>query len=294
MMGVQATDQGDCSKVRGIIPHSCEKKPSIVLICCLIPLKTNKLLTAARAVLWHLWERTLLLLTLHFRYDLLGIQTNTTVKLPKNFTLVAPGGGYTCGPAKIIRPTQFVTNDGRRVTQAMSKVLFSTQVWNYMESDSQFLAAPKPTCCVSPLVLCVLVAAATVATVSVKIGPSYNRAMHKMCPINVHWHVKSNYNKIDWSVKMTITNFNYTQWTLVVQHPNLNNMTQPCFMGESHIIHILMQAGPKGNRHSDLTLEKDGKTIALKNPQRAYFNGNLCVMPSPESYPFLPNSAGTI
>lgn len=71
-------------------------------------------------------------------------------------------------------------------------------------------------------------------------------------------------------------------------------MTQPCFMGESHIIHILMQAGPKGNRHSDLTLEKDGKTIALKNPQRAYFNGNLCVMPSPESYPFLPNSAGTI
>ncbi|WMV21688.1 hypothetical protein MTR67_015073 [Solanum verrucosum] len=74
--------------------------------------------------------------------------TNTTVKLPKNFTLVAPGGGYTCGPAKIIRPTRFVTNDGLRVTQAMKS-------------------------------------------------------------------------------------------------------------------HILMQAGPKGNVHSDLTLEKDGKTIAL-------------------------------
>lgn len=52
---------------------------------------------------------------------------------------------------------------------------------------------------------------------------------HHMCPIRVHWHVKINYKEY-WRVKVAITNFNYrlnyTQWTLVVQHPNLNNITQ--------------------------------------------------------------------
>lgn len=52
---------------------------------------------------------------------------------------------------------------------------------------------------------------------------------HHMCPIRVHWHVKANY-KDYWRSKVAITNFNYrmnyTQWTLVVQHPNLNNVTQ--------------------------------------------------------------------
>lgn len=50
-----------------------------------------------------------------------------------------------------------------------------------------------------------------------------------MCPIRVHWHVKINY-KDYWRVKIAVTNFNYrmnyTQWTLVAQHPNLNNVTQ--------------------------------------------------------------------
>lgn len=50
-----------------------------------------------------------------------------------------------------------------------------------------------------------------------------------MCPIRVHWHVKVNYKEY-WRVKVTITNFNYrmnyTQWNLVVQHPNFDNLTQ--------------------------------------------------------------------
>lgn len=52
---------------------------------------------------------------------------------------------------------------------------------------------------------------------------------HHMCPIRVHWHVKINY-KDYWRVKIAITNFNYrlnyTLWTLAIQHPNLNNVTQ--------------------------------------------------------------------
>ena len=47
--------------------------------------------------------------------------TNKTVKLPRNFTLKAPGPGYTCGPAKIVKPTKFQTADKRRTTQALSK-----------------------------------------------------------------------------------------------------------------------------------------------------------------------------
>jgi hypothetical protein len=50
-----------------------------------------------------------------------------------------------------------------------------------------------------------------------------------MCPIRVHWHVKLNYKEY-WRAKIAITNFNYrmnyTQWTLVAQHPNLNNITE--------------------------------------------------------------------
>lgn len=50
-----------------------------------------------------------------------------------------------------------------------------------------------------------------------------------MCPVRVHWHVKLNYKEY-WRVKVTITNFNYrmnyTQWNLVAQHPNFDNLTQ--------------------------------------------------------------------
>ena len=50
-----------------------------------------------------------------------------------------------------------------------------------------------------------------------------------MCPVRVHWHVKLNYKEY-WRAKIAITNFNYrmnyTQWTLVAQHPNLDNITE--------------------------------------------------------------------
>lgn len=50
-----------------------------------------------------------------------------------------------------------------------------------------------------------------------------------MCPVRVHWHVKLNYKEY-WRAKIAITNYNYrmnyTQWTLVAQHPNLDNVTE--------------------------------------------------------------------
>ena len=50
-----------------------------------------------------------------------------------------------------------------------------------------------------------------------------------MCPIQVHWHVKQNYREY-WRVKITITNLNYvknySQWNLVMLHPNFRNINQ--------------------------------------------------------------------
>ena len=47
--------------------------------------------------------------------------TNKTVKLPKNFTLLGAGPGYTCGPKKVVLSTTFLTSDRHRKTQALSK-----------------------------------------------------------------------------------------------------------------------------------------------------------------------------
>jgi hypothetical protein len=50
-----------------------------------------------------------------------------------------------------------------------------------------------------------------------------------MCPVKVHWHVKMNY-KDYWRVKVTVTNrdfsANFTNWNLVLKHPNFNNFTE--------------------------------------------------------------------
>lgn len=47
--------------------------------------------------------------------------SNKTVRLPKNFTLLGPGPGYTCGQAKTVPSSIFLSSDGRRKTQALSK-----------------------------------------------------------------------------------------------------------------------------------------------------------------------------
>nr|GMD56904.1 protein COBRA-like [Ipomoea batatas] len=59
--------------------------------------------------------------------------TNRTVRMPKNYTFFAPGpGGYTCGPAKIVRQTKLITPDGRRLYNAM-------MTWNVTCTYSAFL-----------------------------------------------------------------------------------------------------------------------------------------------------------
>lgn len=58
---------------------------------------------------------------------------------------------------------------------------------------------------------------------------------------------------------------------------------------------ILMEAGPDGNVQSELILEKDKNTFTFNQgwafPRKVYFNGDECMMPPPDEYPYLPNSA---
>ena len=57
---------------------------------------------------------------------------------------------------------------------------------------------------------------------------------------------------------------------------------------------LLMQAGPYGNVQSELLFRKDKSTFTFEKgwafPHRIYFNGDNCVMPPPDSYPWLPNA----
>ncbi|XP_060204922.1 COBRA-like protein 4 [Lycium barbarum] len=327
MLGAQATDQGDCSKFRSNMPHSCEKSPEIVDLLPNTPYNQQVANCCTGGVLASRGQDpSASVSAFQIAVGSAGT-TNRTVKLPKNFTLDAPGDGYICGPAKVVSPSIFITPDQRRITRAM-------MTWRVICTYSQFLASPKPTCCVSlssfnssnsqdrsytPCPLCSCgcenISNCVMKTPSEQVvNKGALKCTKYMCPINVHWHVNSNFKRW-WGVKITITNlnyvFNYRQWTLIVQHPYLNNATQvPAFSYKPHMPNlsnndtalfygrkpytdVLMQAGPNGNVHSDLTPNKDGKKLDQKKgwafPQRVYFNGNPCVMPSPESYPFVPD-----
>lgn len=57
---------------------------------------------------------------------------------------------------------------------------------------------------------------------------------------------------------------------------------------------LLMQAGPFGNVQSELLFQKEASAFTFEKgwafPRRIYFNGDNCVMPPPDSYPWLPNT----
>lgn len=124
MVGGQTTEQGDCSKYKGNIPHCCKKNPTVVDLLPGTPYN-QQIANCCKGGVINSWAQDPANAASSFQLSVGAAgTTNKTVRVPKNFTLKAPGPGYTCGPAKIVKPTKFVTQDGRRVTQAMSKSLF--------------------------------------------------------------------------------------------------------------------------------------------------------------------------
>ncbi|GAB4845358.1 hypothetical protein Ancab_038766 [Ancistrocladus abbreviatus] len=337
MVGGQTTEQGDCSKFKGNIPHCCKKSPTVVDLLPGTPYN-QQIANCCRGGVINSWGQDPANAVSSFQVSVGHAgTTNRSVKVPKNFTLMAPGPGYTCGPAKTGPPTKFVTADKRRVTQAM-------MTWNVTCTYSQFLSQKTPTCCVSlssfyndtivpcPTCACgcqnnitqpgTCVESESPYLASALSGPGKSsntplvQCTRHMCPIRIHWHVKVNY-KDYWRVKVTITNFNYrmnyTQWNLVVQHPNFDNLTEAfsfnykaltpygglndtaMLWGMKFYNDLLMQAGPLGNVQSELLFRKDQFTFTFDKgwafPRRIYFNGDNCVMPPPDAYPWLPNSS---
>ncbi|XP_073526230.1 uncharacterized protein [Phyllobates terribilis] len=335
MVGSQATEQGDCSKFKGNVPHCCKRTPNVVDLLPGTPYN-QQIANCCRGGVLNSWGQDPATAVSAFQVSVgQAGTTNKTVKLPKNFTLKAPGPGYTCGPAKNVPPTKFVTSDKRRVTQAL-------MTWNVTCTYSQFLAQKTPTCCVSlssfyndTLVPCPTCAcgcrgngtqcvnsessASHLASSVTSSGKSSDAPLiqctNHMCPIRIHWHVKLNY-KDYWRVKVTVTNFNYnmnyTLWNMVVQHPNFDNLTTSfsfnyksltpydglndtaMLWGVKFYNDFLEQAGPLGNVQSELLFRKDAATFTFDKgwafPRRVYFNGDNCVMPSPDAYPWLPNA----
>ena len=67
------------------------------------------------------------------------------------------------------------------------------------------------------------------------------------------------------------------------------------FWGVKSYNDVLMQDGKLGMVQSELLLRKDSRTFTFEKgwdfPRRVYFNGDTCVMPSPEDYLSLPMQA---
>ncbi|KAL1531684.1 COBRA-like protein 4 [Salvia divinorum] len=333
MVGAQTTEQGDCSKFKGNVPHCCKRVPTVVDLLPGVPYN-QQIANCCKGGVVASWGQDPGSAVSAFQVSVgLSGTTNKTVKLPTNFTLLGPGPGYTCGPAKVVPSTVYLTPDRRRKTQAL-------MTWNVTCTYSQLLVSRHPSCCVSlssfynetitPCPKC----SCGCHNKKDCIKPDSNKlkmrgintpkkdntpllqCTHHMCPIRVHWHVKVNY-KDYWRVKIAITNFNYrmnfTQWTLVAQHPNLNNVTQvfsfdykpivpyqsindtAMFYGMKFYNDLLMEAGESGNVQTEILLKKDKDVFTFKQgwafPRKIYFNGDECMLPPPDAYPILPNAA---
>ena len=122
MVGTQATDQGDCSKFKGDIPHCCKRNPSIVDLLPGVP-NNQRFFDCCKGGVLKPWGQDPSAAVSAFQLSVgLSGTSNKTVQLPKDFFLLGPGPGYTCGPTTIIPSSVFLSADGRRRTQAMSNL----------------------------------------------------------------------------------------------------------------------------------------------------------------------------
>ncbi|KAL6651128.1 hypothetical protein ACP70R_010053 [Stipagrostis hirtigluma subsp. patula] len=336
--GAEATEQGDCSNVTAAVPpHCCERRPVIVDMspgtpynkqvanCCrggvLSSLTQNNATSAAA------FQMTVGL----FKYEKDEDGKKVGPERPFNFDLGVPG--YTCSNASYVAPTRTKVDKHRHI-----QVLLTLQATC---SYSQLRESTAPPCCVSlstfydsTIVACPHCSCGCAGDPSspqclsgsdMPKAPALPngedgepaapivRCTDHMCPIRVHWHVKVNYRAY-WRVKVTISNYNlvknYSDWNLVLQHPNLRSLTQlfsfnyqplivygptndtGMFWGIRYYNEMLLQ---DGNVQTEMILEKDPSDFTFSGgwafPRRVYFDGHECVMPPPDKYPSLPGGA---
>ncbi|KAG8368816.1 hypothetical protein BUALT_Bualt15G0086100 [Buddleja alternifolia] len=332
ILGAEATEQGNCSAFKGRqLPHCCEKQPVIIDLLPGAPFNNQAANCCKGGVLSSMNQDPGKFLAAFQMHVGSGSNNGSLPGIPGRFNLGL--AGYTCGEPFQVPPTKFVEDQGRRRTQA-----FAT--WNVTCSYSQFRSSSAPTCCVSlsafynetivPCPHCSCACQTQAGSQCVKPGelPPVLQLPHNeppkpvvqcsnhMCPIRVHWHVKLSYKEY-WRVKVTITNLNYvknySEWNLVVLHPNLRSVTRVfsfnykplniygnindtgMFYGIQYYNDMLLQSGENGNVQTEMLLHKDPGIFTFREgwafPRKISFNGEDCVMPSPDDYPRLPNTA---
>lgn len=136
MVGAQATQQGDCSKFKENLPHCCKKNPTVVDMLPGVPYN-QQIANCCKGGVVASWgvDPSAAVSSFQLSVGQSGA-SKKTVRLPKNFTLMGPGPGYTCSQAKVVPSTVFFTPDGRRRTQAPSKFCFCCSYtrenkWNF-------------------------------------------------------------------------------------------------------------------------------------------------------------------
>ncbi|GJY74097.1 COBRA-like protein 2 isoform X4 [Tanacetum coccineum] len=235
-----------------------------------------------------------------------NIQGNSSLQKPVDLTLLAPGPGYTCSPIEDTQPTVSIVVGGRREEEVFTQK--SRHALNAAAGADQQTRKHYP--------------ALGSGSSNSEFVTSLDtlRCTDHMCPLRVHWHIKTNY--LDhWRVKLTVTNLNYnrsyTNWNVLVHHPGLS---QPAttysfnttllhttgilddvalFWGIGNYNTELLNADQDevGSVSTEILLAKDHKTFTLHNgwalPRTIYFAGENCVMPSPNTYPMLPNDSST-
>nr|AFZ78571.1 COBRA-like protein [Populus tomentosa] len=333
MQGAEATEQGNCTEFKGsTLPHCCEKEPFIVDLlpgtnynaqtqnCCKGGVLSSMKQDPSKYVAT-------------FQMAVGGSGTNSRFIMPENFNLGVPG--YSCGGAVKVEPSRYTTDGGRRWTQAIA-------TWNVTCMYSQSLASPTPRCCVSlsafynqTIVSCPRCSCGCQGqpgTKCVKYGETppllkqnqdptpVVRCSEHMCPIRVHWHLKQSYKQY-WRAKMTVTNFNimknYSEWNLVVLHPNLQSLTQvfsfnyaplnrygyimilECSGGFRFTMTFYYKKERMGIYRLKFYYAKIQRFLLSERiftfregwgfPRKIQFNGDECVMPPPDEYPSLPN-----
>ncbi|TVU15045.1 hypothetical protein EJB05_38545 [Eragrostis curvula] len=336
--GAEATEQGDCRRAGPLRqpPHCCEPRPVFVDLPPGSPYTRQVANCCRGGTLSSLTQdnRTALA-AFQMAVGLVAFDTDGSrgPQKPWGFDLGVPG--YTCSNASEVPPTRTKVDKTRHV-QVLRKVsscsFFLT--WRVICSFSQYREAAAPSCCVSlstfynsTIVPCPKCSCA--CPTSPGSDPSSTakalqggdddsvapvvRCSDHMCPIRVHWHVKTSYRDY-WRVKVTINNYNqvknYSDWNLVLQHPNLQSLTQlfsfnykplieygnyndtGMFWGVKYYNEMLLQ---DGNVQTEMILKKEQGDFTFSSgwafPRKVYFDGHECVMPPPDQYPTLPNGA---
>ncbi|MBA0782567.1 hypothetical protein Gotri_000430 [Gossypium trilobum] len=302
MQGAEATEQGNCSRFKGgQLPHCCEKSPFIVDLLPGAPFNMQTTNCCKGGILSSMIQDPSKFGAV-FQMSTSAATDESGFHMPENFTIGVPG--YTCAKPVQVAPSKYSSDGGRRWTQALAPLFLvqsaAAAAKDYLEQNV-FGETPSLLQQIKD---------------SNRESPSLVRCSQHMCPIRVHWHVKQSYTHY-WRVKITVNNLNilknYSQWNLVALHPNLKSLIQVfsfnyeplnqygqindtgIFWGIEYYNDMLLQEGESGNVQTEMLLLKDPDMFTFREgwgfPRRILFNGDECVMPPPDQYPSLPNTA---